>query len=100
MATAAKRPSSAKRPAKGRGVVLPENHSPSEAIAHAISTEYNDLTPSVTRIMESDLGEAGRLHAITLFRDSLGKLGDPYRNPANAIEAGRQAEEATAPQES
>ena len=39
--------------------------------------------------MGSGLGEAGRLHAITAFQDSLGVVGDPMRDPANAIAAGR-----------
>ena len=39
--------------------------------------------------MSSGLGEAGRLHAITAFQDSLGVAGDPMRDPANAIAAGR-----------
>jgi hypothetical protein len=69
--------------------VLPENHTPSEALAHALQIEFLDLTPSVNRIMAAELGEPGRMHAITLFRNSLGVIGDPNRNPANAIEAGR-----------
>lgn len=89
MATAAKRPTTRKAVSAKRGAGLPENHTESEAVAHEISAEYNDLTPSVERIMSSDLGESGRLRAITLFRASLGVPGDPYRNPAAAIEAGR-----------
>jgi hypothetical protein len=83
MATTAKRSSKSKEP------VLPENHTPSQAIAHAITTQYADLAPSVNRIMEAELREPGMLHAITLFRDSLGVLGDPNRNPAEAIERGK-----------
>jgi hypothetical protein len=75
----------AKRPT----AILPENHTPSEAFAHALSLEFLDLTPSVNRIMAAELGEPGRMHAITLFKASLGVIGDPNRNPANAIEAGR-----------
>jgi hypothetical protein len=74
---------------KNAGAGLPENHTPSEAAAHAISTEFLDLTPSVNRIMAAELGEPGRMHAIGLFKASLGVIGDPNRNPANAIEAGR-----------
>ncbi len=88
MATPAKR-SPAKRPGSKGAAVLPENHTESEALGHAISLEYADLRPSVNRILMSDLGEAGRVHAITLFRASLGVAGDPNRNPATAIEAGR-----------
>ena len=75
--------------AKAQGSTLPENHTASEARAHAIRTASIDLTPSVDRIMNSGLHEAGRLHAITLFGDSLGVPGDPNRYPVNAIEAGR-----------
>ncbi len=84
MATPTKRSNS-----KNQAASLPDNHSPSEAIAHAIVVQYADLTPSVNRILSAELGEAGQLHAITLFRDSLGVVGDPNRNPAVAIEAGR-----------
>jgi hypothetical protein len=68
---------------------LPEGHTESEAVSHAITSAYRDLEPSVRRIMVADLGEAGRLHAITLFQGSLGVPGDPNRDPAVAIEAGR-----------
>jgi hypothetical protein len=34
------------------------------------------------------MSEAGRLHAITLFRDSLTQPGDPMRHPAAAVAAG------------
>ncbi len=58
-------------------------------MADALLARYNDLAPSLNRIMGSGLGEAGRLHAITAFQDSLGVAGDPMRDPANAIAAGR-----------
>ena len=98
MATPAKKPAkkAAKKTAKKStrakkvtGPVLAEDHTPSEAVAHEIMVQFGDLTPSVRRIMESELGEPGRLHAITLFRDSLGVPGDPNRHPAKAIEAGQ-----------
>jgi len=88
MATAAKRPSTTKR-GKGKDAGLPEGHLPSEAVAHAISLEFSDLAPSVRRIMDAELEEPGRMHAISLFKASLGVPGDPNRNPAVAIEAGR-----------
>ena len=69
--------------------VLAEDHTPSEAIAHAIRMEFGDLSPSVNRIMNAGLHEAGTMHAITLFRESLGVPGDENRNPMVAIEAGR-----------
>ena len=66
-----------------------ENGTPSQLIADGILDSYVDLAPSVNQIMEADVSEGGRLHAITLFRDSLGVDSDPMRNPVNAIEAGR-----------
>lgn len=87
--TPAKRSTATKRPTKkGKGLELPEVHTESEAVAHGILVAFGDLTPSVNRIMFADMTEAARLHAINLFRDSLGVPGDPYRNPAKAIEAG------------
>ncbi|MDO8363443.1 MAG: hypothetical protein Q7V88_11145 [Actinomycetota bacterium] len=80
---------------KKQGPDLPENHTPSEAFAHALKQEFSDLAPSVNRIMNAELEEPGRMHAITLFRASLGVPGDPNRTPANAIEAGRLLDEAT-----
>ena len=38
------------------------------------------------------MGETGRLHALTLFQESLGVTGDPMRNPLNAIVAGQLKE--------
>jgi len=66
-----------------------ENGTPAQLIADGILDAFADLAPSVNQIMEADVSDSGRLHAITLFRDSLGVHGDPMRNPANAIEAGR-----------
>lgn len=71
--------------------VVTEESTASEVIAHDVIRQYNDLAPSVHRIMEADLTEAGRLHAMTMFRDSLGAVDDPMRNPLNAIVAGRLA---------
>lgn len=90
MATPAKS-STAKRTAKNRGPGLPENHTESEAVAYAISTQYADLKPSVNRIMDAELSEEARLAAINLFRASLGVPGDVNRNPMVAIENGRVA---------
>ena len=92
MATPAKRSTSPKRSKKDLSNQLPENHTPSEAVAHGIISRYGDLTPSVNRIMHSGLGEDAMMHAISLFKDSLGVPGDPYRDPANALEAGRLLE--------
>lgn len=89
MAISKPRSAAAKRAGR-QGPVLPDDHTPSEAVAHAIRSEFGDLTPSVNRIMDAGLDEDGTLVAITLFRDSLGVLDDPNRIPANAIEAGRK----------
>src|SRR3954453_15485398 len=84
MPSAVKRPS-VKRPSKKAAAVLPENRTPSEVVADEILTRYSDLAPSVRRIMESGLGEAGQLDAITAFQNSLNVPGDPMRSPVNAI---------------
>ncbi len=77
-----------------KAAVLPEDLSPSERVAAEIVARHGDLAPSVNRIMNSDdLGEAGKLHAISLFRDSLGVPGDPHRHPLRAAEAGRVFEQ-------
>jgi hypothetical protein len=84
-------PSPTKRPTSRKAaVVLPENRTESQIVADTILARYSDLAPSVRRIMDAELGEAGRLHAITLFQNSLGVLDDPMRNPANAIAAGAE----------
>jgi hypothetical protein len=84
----------AKRSTKKKAPVLPENATPSETLAATIVAEHVDLTPSVGRIMNAELGEAGQLQALTLFYNSIGVVGDTHRNPANAIEAGRTFEAA------
>ncbi|CAB4879323.1 unannotated protein [freshwater metagenome] len=76
--------------AKNQGAALPEDHTPAQAIAHAIITLHLDLAPSVNRIMDAEIEEEARLVAITLFHNSLDVPGDPYRFPLAAIEAGRQ----------
>ena len=82
-------PTPVKRSAKKAAAALPENRTPSEIVADTIVASYNDLAPSVTRIMDAGMGEPGRLHAITLFKESLLTPGDPMRNPVNAIAAGQ-----------
>jgi hypothetical protein len=86
------RPTAAKRLADAKLAALAENHTPSEAAAHAVIREFSDLEPSVNRIMAADLNEAGKLLAVGLFRASLGVAGDPNRMPLNAIEAARKVE--------
>ncbi|MEQ1872783.1 MAG: hypothetical protein ABL953_03565 [Ilumatobacteraceae bacterium] len=80
-----------KRGAKPQAV-LPENHTPSEAVAFDIRQDRIDLSPSVARIQNAGLNEPGTMHAISLFRDSLTTPGDPNRDPAVAIEAGRSVD--------
>jgi hypothetical protein len=83
-------PSSVKqRSSKKVAVLVPETRSESEIVADAIVARYRDLAPSVTRIMQAGLSETGRLHAITVFQESLGVADDPMRDPQNAIAAGR-----------
>ncbi|MCU1359492.1 MAG: hypothetical protein JWN99_781 [Ilumatobacteraceae bacterium] len=95
MATATPRPTAAKRLADSKLAALPENHTPSEAAAHALIRQFGDLEPSVNRIMNADLSEDARLHAVGLFQASLGVPGDPNRMPLNAIEAARLADTST-----
>lgn len=97
---AAKAPAKPRKAATKRGAkpnaVLPEDHTPSEAVAYAIRTEFIDLAPSVNRIMNAGLHEEGTMLAITLFRESLGVPGDENRNPVVAIEAGRKVPDPSA----
>jgi hypothetical protein len=69
----------------------PEDLGPSERIAHEIVSEFRDLLPSVDRIMNAELSDDDRLHAITLFQNSLGTVGDKNRDPRVAIESSRGA---------
>ncbi len=64
-----------------------EDLGPSEQLAHEIVHEHCDLAPSVERIMAAELTEVQRHRALQLFRTSLGDLGDPNRDPRNAIVA-------------
>jgi hypothetical protein len=88
------RPATSKR-AKAAAAAA-EDLTTSEGVAHAIRTESIDLTPSVNKIMNAGLHEAGALKAITLFRASLGVPGDPNRYPDAAIAAGRKVKEVVA----
>jgi hypothetical protein len=82
-------PSSVKNRSKKAVSAVPELRTASEIVADTIVARYSDLAPSVNRIMQAGLEETGRLHAITLFEQSLGVPDDPMRNPQNAIAAGR-----------
>ena len=57
-----------------------------EQLAHGLVTDFGYLTPSVERIMDSELPAAGREHALAAFRESLSNIDDPNRDPAVAIE--------------
>lgn len=79
---------------KGRSEVTAESlekMSPCERMGHEIVGEHRDLTPSVDRIMTSELSDEERLRAMTMFRSSLGTIGDPNRDPRVAIVACRTA---------
>jgi hypothetical protein len=62
-----------------------EDLAPNEQLAHEIVTEFGDLTPSVVRIMEAELTDEQRGVALNAFRNSLGTIGDPNRDPRVAI---------------
>jgi hypothetical protein len=68
---------------------LPE----SGKLAHDIVATYGDLRPSVTKILDAELSEGQKVHALSAFQASIGVPGDANRNPAVAIEqAARTAE--------
>jgi hypothetical protein len=58
---------------------------PCERLAHEIVEKFRDLAPSVERIMDAELSDAVRERALTSFRESLGHVGDPNRDPRVAI---------------
>lgn len=77
-----------KKPTSSRwfdGSVDLEDLPPRDRLAHEIVSAHADLLPSVARIMNADLGEEQGLVALASFRDSLGKAGDPNRDPRVAI---------------
>lgn len=67
------------------GTIPVEDLAPNEQLAHEIVTEFGDLTPSVVRIMDAEISEADRNVALNSFRNSLGTIGDPNRDPRVAI---------------
>ncbi|HEY5662504.1 MAG TPA: hypothetical protein VIS05_00565 [Ilumatobacter sp.] len=67
------------------GTTPVEDLAPNEQLAHEIVTEFGDLTPSVVRIMDAELTDDERNVALTAFRNSLGTIGDPNRDPRVAI---------------
>lgn len=62
-----------------------EDLTPNERLAHEMTSVRGDLSPSVEKIMRAELNEDQRNRALTAFRDSLGQLGDPNRDPRTAI---------------
>lgn len=54
-------------------------------VASEVLAERRDLLPSVKLIMTSELDEDAKINAVELFRDSLGQLDDPNRDPRVAI---------------
>lgn len=79
----------ARRPSQKKVSVDTHDGAPAQVMAHEIIAKFADLAPSVNRILASPLTDAGRLHAMTLFRDSLSSPGDPMRHPATAVAAGQ-----------
>lgn len=64
-----------------------EELDPHERMAHEIVVQFRDLAPSVERIMDADLTDDQRLHALSAFNASLAEVGDPNRDPRTAIES-------------
>jgi hypothetical protein len=60
---------------------------PADRLAREIIGERRDLSPSVARIMDAGMDEAGTLQALGLFREALVTPGDPNRDPRTAIVA-------------
>lgn len=69
---------------------------PTDRIAYEIVATRRDLLPSVDRIMTAGLDDDSKLRAITLFRDSLGRTGDPHRDPQVSIANSASSQAATA----
>jgi len=56
-----------------------------EQLAHQLVVERADLAPSVERIMNAELSDDQRNHALNGFNVSLDNPGDPNRDPRTAI---------------
>lgn len=69
------------------GSTDPEDLSPAYRVANEIVTTRADLLPSVDRIFGAGLNGPNEERALTLFRDSLARPGDPHRDPTIAIAA-------------
>jgi hypothetical protein len=67
------------------GVTPIEELTTTEQLAHGVVIQYRDLAPSIERIMDAELTEDQREHALLAFRDSLTAVDDPNRDPRVAI---------------
>jgi hypothetical protein len=67
------------------GITPIEDLAANEQLAHEMVSRHRDLAPSVERIMAADLTDGQRTEALTSFRDSLTRIGDPNRDPRTAI---------------
>ncbi len=67
------------------GVTPIEELTATEQLAHGVVVQYRDLAPSIERIMDAELTEDQREHALIAFRDSLTSVDDPNRDPRVAI---------------
>ena len=56
-----------------------------QRLAHEIVIRRRDLTPSVERIMDTDLDDSVRSRALAAFSAALSSPGDPNRDPRIAI---------------
>jgi hypothetical protein len=58
-----------------------------QQLAHQIVTERGDVISSVTRIMDAELSDEGRVQALNAFHAALSDLDDPNRDPRVSIAA-------------
>ncbi len=58
-----------------------------QQLAHQIVVERRDVISSVTRIMDAELSDEGRIQALTAFHAALSDLDDPNRDPRVSIAA-------------
>jgi len=85
---APKKPSSRKQPAVSQwwnATVDVDTLSEQQQLAHQIVVRRRDLTPSVERIMNSEIDEGVRSKALSAFSVAIDTPGDPNRDPRVAI---------------
>lgn len=56
-----------------------------QRLAHELVVRRRDLTPSVARIMDTEMDSATRSRALAAFSHALDTPGDPNRDPRVAI---------------